>query len=89
VKRTMKAQVLHEWKGPFHLEVRPIPEVGPTEVLIQVKACGVGLTLSHLRAGYVGGSLPRIIGHEVGGIVDTVGSMVRTCKSGDRVCVSF
>ena len=40
VKNTMKAQVMHEWNGPFHLEDRPIPKVGPTEVLIEVKACG-------------------------------------------------
>ena len=85
----MKAQVMYEWNGPFRLEERPIPEVGPTEVLIQVRACGVGLTLTNLRAGYISGSLPRIIGHEVGGIVEEVGPMVRTCKRGDRVCVSF
>lgn len=89
MKRTMKAQVLYEWKGRFHLEEKPVPEVSPTEVLIEVKACGIGLTLTNLRAGYLGGSLPRIIGHEVGGIVEEVGSMVRTCQRGDRVCVSF
>lgn len=88
MKNTMKAQVMHEWNGPFHLEDRPIPEVGPAEVLVEVKACGVGLTLTNLRARYRG-SFPRIIGHEVGGIVQSVGSMVRTCKPDDRVCVSF
>lgn len=88
MKNTMKAQVMHEWNGPFHLEDIPIPKVGPTEVLIAVKACGVGLTLTNLRARYRG-SFPRIIGHEVGGIVQNVGSMVWTCKPGDRVCVSY
>jgi len=88
MKKTMKAQVMHEWNGPFHLEDVPIPEVGPTEVLIKVKACGIGLTLTNLRARYRG-SFPRIIGHEVGGIVQDVGSMAWTCKPGDRVCVSF
>ena len=89
MKKTMKAQVLYEWAGSFRLEERPIPETGPTEVLIKVKACGVGFTLVNLKAGYLGGSLPRIIGHEVGGIVENVGPMVSTCKPGDRVCVSF
>jgi propanol-preferring alcohol dehydrogenase len=84
----MKAQVMHEWNGPFHLEDRPIPEVGPTEVLIEVKACGVGLTLTNMRARYRG-SFPRIIGHEVAGIVQSVGSMAWTCKPGDRVCTSY
>ena len=41
MKNTMKAQVMHEWNGPFHLEDRPIPKVGPTEALIEVKACGI------------------------------------------------
>ena len=65
----IKAQALHQWKGRFHLEERPVPQVEPTEVLIKIKACGVGLILSHLKAGFVGGSLPRIMGHEIGGIV--------------------
>ncbi|MFC1915544.1 alcohol dehydrogenase catalytic domain-containing protein [Chloroflexota bacterium] len=89
MKKKMKTQVLYEWNGPFHLEERSIPEPGPAEVLIRVRACGVGFTLTNLRAGYISGSLPRIIGHEVGGIVEEVGPMVRTCKRGDRVCVSF
>jgi propanol-preferring alcohol dehydrogenase len=89
MKKTMKAQVLYEWNGSFHLEERPIPEPGPTEVLIQVKACGAGFTLANLRRGYIHGTLPRIIGHEVGGIVEKVGDQVQTCQKGDRVCVSF
>lgn len=85
----MKAQVMHEWNGPYILENRPIPEVGPHDVLIKVKACGVGLTLTSLRAGLLGGSVPRIIGHEIGGVVEDVGTMVERRKPGDNVCVSF
>ena len=81
--------VMKEWNGPYELEDRPVPAVGPLEVLIKVKACGIGYTLTGLRAGYNGGSLPRIIGHEIGGIVEDTGSMVTMCKKGDRVCVSF
>jgi propanol-preferring alcohol dehydrogenase len=89
MKTTMKALVIHAWNGPFQLEERPIPRVGPLEVLIKVRACGVGLTLTNVRAGSLGGTLPRVMGHEVGGIVEVVGSMVWTCKPGDRVCASF
>jgi propanol-preferring alcohol dehydrogenase len=85
----MKAMVMKEWNGPYKLEDRPIPEVGPPDVLIKIKACGIGYTLTNLRAGKLGGSVPRIIGHEIGGIVEDVGPMVTTCKPGDRVCVSF
>ena len=85
----MKAMVIKEWNGPYVEEDRPLPEVGPLDVLIKVKACGIGYTLTNLRAGRLGGSVPRIIGHEIGGIVEEVGPMVTTCKPGDRVCVSF
>lgn len=85
----MKAMVMKEWNGPYELEDRPIPEVGPLDVLIKIKACGIGYTLTNLRAGRLGGSVPRIIGHEIGGIVEDIGPMVTTCKPGDRVCVSF
>ena len=47
----MKAMVMHDWNGPYKLEDRPIPEVGPHDVLVKVKACGFGLTLTNLRAG--------------------------------------
>lgn len=85
----MKAMVMKEWNGPYVLEDRPIPEIGPQDVLIKVKACGIGYTLTNLRAGRLGGSVPRVIGHEIGGVVKDIGAMVTTCKPGDRVCVSF
>ncbi len=81
--------VIEEWNGPYVLEERPIPQIGPLDVLIQIRACGIGYTLTNLRAGRLGGSLPRIIGHEIGGLVEGTGSMVTTCKPGDRVCVHF
>ena len=87
----MKAMVLHEFGKPLRLEERPIPQIAPDEVLIRVKACGTGLTLRWFRRGERagGGTLPRITGHEVGGIVEKAGSLVTECKPGDRVTVSF
>lgn len=85
----MKAMVMKAWNGPYETEERPIPEVGPQDVLIRVKACGIGYTLTNLRAGRLGGTLPRVIGHEIGGVVEEIGPMVKTCRPGDRVCVSF
>jgi D-arabinose 1-dehydrogenase-like Zn-dependent alcohol dehydrogenase len=85
----MKAMVIEEWNGPYVLEERPIPQIGPLDVLIKIRACGIGYTLTNLRAGRLGGSVPRIIGHEIGGVVEGIGAMVTTCKPGDRVCVHF
>ncbi|MBW2208165.1 MAG: alcohol dehydrogenase, partial [Deltaproteobacteria bacterium] len=50
----MKAMVMKEWNGPYVEEDRPLPEVGPLDVLIKVKACGIGYTLTNLRAGRLG-----------------------------------
>ncbi len=85
----MRAMVLHEFSKPLRLEERPVPEIKPDEVLIKVKACGSGLTLRWFRTGLRGGVLPRIIGHEVGGVVEKAGSVVTECKPGDRVTLSF
>lgn len=67
----------------------PVPEVGANEALVKVKACGIGLTLNWIRRGMLGGSVPRIIGHEVAGEVAEVGKQVTNMKVGQRVCVYF
>jgi propanol-preferring alcohol dehydrogenase len=91
----MKAMVLHEHGKPMILETLPIPEVGPGEVLVRVRACGLGLTLVWNRdgRGFGRGSerdkLPRIIGHEVAGDVVEVGPGVTNFKTGNRVIIYY
>ena len=84
----MRAMVLTEFGGRFELQDLPVPEVAANEVRIKVAACGVGLTLKHIRHGesrWI--TLPRVMGHEVGGVVDEVGAEVANCVPGDRVAV--
>jgi propanol-preferring alcohol dehydrogenase len=85
----MRAAVLEEFGG--EVAVRDVAELTPGigEVLVAVEACGVGLTLERARTGALGGSLPRIVGHELGGTVAAVGSGVAGWKPGDRVTASF
>lgn len=85
----MKALVLHEFGGRFQLEEVPIPRVGPGEALVKVRACGIGLTVDWIRQGVLGGSVPRIMGHEVAGDVAEVAQGVKNVKVGDRVIVYF
>jgi propanol-preferring alcohol dehydrogenase len=85
----MRALVLYEWGGPLKLEEVPIPKLGPREALVKVRACGIGLTLNWIRGGLMGGSVPRIIGHEVAGDVVEIGGQVTNAKIGERVCVYF
>jgi len=67
------------------LEDRPIPRVGPGELLLKVHGCGLcGSDLAKLRGPAPGG----ILGHEVVGRVALVGEGVVDFREGDRVVVA-
>ena len=86
----MKAMVLPELRPPLRLETVPVPRIGPGDVLLQVRAAGVGLTVVIMTAvpGRVT-SFPRIPGHEVAGVVVEVGAGVSHVKVGERVTCHF
>ena len=86
---TMTAMVLDRFGGDFRAEDRPVPRPGHGEVLVDVVSCGVGLTLEHGRLGLLGGSTPRVLGHELAGEVAAVGPGVTLWAPGDRVTASF
>ncbi len=74
----------------LRVEEAPMPEVGPNDVLIQVKACGVCGTDVHIYEGDKGSATvtpPTILGHEFSGVITKVGENVSAYKVGDRVCV--
>jgi D-arabinose 1-dehydrogenase-like Zn-dependent alcohol dehydrogenase len=85
----MRAAVLEEFGGDVTIREVPVPEPKAGEVLVAVEACGVGLTLERARSGALGGSTPRIVGHEMGGTVAEVGPGVDAWEPGDRVTASF
>ncbi len=73
-------------KGNFEMVERPIPDPGPRDVRIKVEACGVCHSDMFVKEGlFPGIQYPRIPGHEVIGIVDGIGSMVKGFKPGQRV----
>lgn len=81
----MQALVL-EKAGFLNLCEVPKPSIGPCEVLIQVKACGICGSDVHGYDGSTGRRIPPLImGHEAAGVVAEVGSKVRTIAPGDRV----
>ena len=86
----MKAMVLHGLGQPLRLEDVPMPKTGPTDVLVRVRACGIGLTVVNLIAtpGRVT-SYPRIPGHEIAGEIVAIGTAVRNVKIGQRVTSHF
>ncbi len=77
---------------PLALKDVPDPPIGPDEVLVRVKACGVCHSDLHLIDGdwaSWGTPLPVIPGHEVVGIVEWAGEAVRDPSPGDRVGVPW
>ena len=85
----MKAAVLKELKSPLVIEDIPIPEVGPNDVLMKVKQCGICITdLNMVSGARPVGELPFIMGHEGVGIVEEVGGGVARFRKGDRVLMN-
>jgi 2-desacetyl-2-hydroxyethyl bacteriochlorophyllide A dehydrogenase len=82
----MKAAVLHEIGAPLKLQDVPVPQIGPDEVLVRTKTCGICRTDLHIQDGlaYVP-SLPHVPGHEPAGVVEAIGRDVTEFKVGDRV----
>jgi propanol-preferring alcohol dehydrogenase len=85
----MRAAVLDAWGGPLRIEARPVPVPGPGAVLVRVGACGLGLTIETARSGAMGGTLPRVLGHELAGEVAGTGAGVAGWAEGARVTASF
>ncbi|VAV90947.1 Alcohol dehydrogenase, partial [hydrothermal vent metagenome] len=86
----MKAAVLIEAGKPLKIEDVTISKPGPHEVLIRTAACGLCHSDLHFIEGNYPHPLPAIPGHEAAGIVERIGSEVRTVAVGDAVvsCLS-
>jgi D-arabinose 1-dehydrogenase-like Zn-dependent alcohol dehydrogenase len=88
----VRAQRIHAWDGPLSLEEVPDPRPGDGEVLIEVEACSVGLTVLNSIRGDLGNdhaNLPRIPGHELVGRIVDVGLGVEPLRVGERVMAYF
>ena len=86
----MKAAVLREVRTPLVIEELQIGKPGPREVLIRTVATGVCHSDLHFVEGSYPWAMPVVMGHESAGVVEAVGSEVRTVKVGDHVitCLS-
>ncbi len=81
----MKALVLEEYNKLVYKEV-DLPQIGPGEVLINVKACGICGSDVHGLDGSTGRrQTPLIMGHEASGVIVDTGVEVTAWKKGDRV----
>lgn len=90
----MKAMVLTEIRKPLEILEMPDPTLTPNGVIIRVEANGICRSDWHAWMGDwnwfgVNLKLPHVLGHEFCGVIEEVGSEVRSFKKGDRVIVPF
>src|SRR5215467_4209922 len=86
----MKAVQVPKPGTNFEVVEREIPEPGARQVRIRVQACGVCHSDVVTKEGLLPGiSYPRVPGHEVAGVIDSVGPGVTNWKTGERVGVGW
>ncbi|WP_189061668.1 S-(hydroxymethyl)mycothiol dehydrogenase [Longimycelium tulufanense] len=74
---------------PATVETIIVPDPGPGEALVRVRACGVCHTDLHYREGAVGAEFPYLLGHEAAGEVVAVGDGVADVVPGDLVVLNW
>jgi S-(hydroxymethyl)mycothiol dehydrogenase len=82
--------VISRSKGsPVELTDILVPDPGPGEATVTIKACGVCHTDLHYREGGINDDFPFLLGHEAAGIVDAVGPGVTEVAPGDFVILNW
>ncbi|WP_194966984.1 alcohol dehydrogenase catalytic domain-containing protein [Sinorhizobium meliloti] len=92
---TMNAARLHAVGTNFSIDRIEIPEPGPNDVLVKVRACGIIPNMKNVMAHYAEWfpflplpPLPAIYGLDASGDVVAVGSKVKSISTGQRVYVN-
>jgi propanol-preferring alcohol dehydrogenase len=90
MSETMRAMVLERAGQPLHEQTLPVPEPGPGQVLVRVRACAVCRTDLHIVDGELKRpKLPLVPGHEIVGQVVRTGAGVHDLQAGARVGVPW
>jgi D-arabinose 1-dehydrogenase-like Zn-dependent alcohol dehydrogenase len=93
----MMAARLHTIGEPMRIDRLPVPELRPTDVLVEVKACGIVPNLRRVITNFFGTKtahpklfppLPAIFGLDPTGVVAKFGDQVTAIRVGERVYVN-
>ena len=88
----MRAVVIREHGGldKLLMEERPVPEPGPHEIRVRIRAAGLNHLDTWVRRGVPGHTfpLPMVPGCDGAGVVDALGTGVEAPSVGDRVLVA-
>src|SRR5262249_33139057 len=87
MEASMKAARVHRFGPPSVIAIDELPrsEAGPGELLVRVGAAGVGHWDALVREGKVPQPLPLILGSELSGTVEAIGTGVAGFEIGDEV----
>lgn len=91
MSETMRAARLHQPDTPFRIDEVPMPEPGPGDAMIAVRACGVVPNMRNIvRGGHwrTLPALPAVMGLDAAGVIAKLGRGVEGLAEGDRVYVN-
>ncbi len=85
----MRAVRIHEYGAPLLLEEVQVPDIGPDEVLVRVKAASLNPLDVQLHSGKMHGffplAFPGTMGTDLAGTVERAGSLATRWQQGDKV----
>jgi L-iditol 2-dehydrogenase len=81
---TMRVARLYDF-GDIRVEQSARPEIGPDDMLVRARACGI--CSGDIMPWYIRRKAPLVLGHEPVGVVEEAGAAVREFRAGDRVFV--
>ncbi len=85
---TITAAVARTHKAPLSIETLHLDDIRPNEARVRLVATGVCHTDAIVRDGVYPTPLPAVLGHEGAGVVEQVGTAVRSIRAGDHVILS-
>ncbi|NLT29300.1 MAG: S-(hydroxymethyl)mycothiol dehydrogenase [Propionibacterium sp.] len=87
--QTVKAVIARSKGAPVELVNIVVPDPGPGEAVVKIRACGVCHTDLHYREGGINDDYPFLLGHEAAGVVEAVGDGVTEVAPGDYVVLNW
>ena len=85
----IRAAVVRKQDGPLKIETLHMEGPQDSEALVRIVACGVCHTDVSMVHHWETSDGPLVLGHEGAGVVEWVGSKVKSVRSGDHVILSY